>query len=79
MDNAVEVAILSLVGGVDAVVVRINPSVGQSIPVRIGLVGVGFSGIENQLFLLPNTRMLYGDAKASIQSVVSEFKSLAAS
>ena len=29
--------------------------------------GTGFSGLENQLFLLPNTRMLYGDAKASLQ------------
>jgi NAD(P) transhydrogenase subunit beta len=36
--------------------------------------GTGFSGLENQLFLLPHTRMLYGDAKKSIQSVVSEFK-----
>jgi len=36
--------------------------------------GTGFSGLENQLFLLPHTRMLYGDAKNSIQSVVSEFK-----
>ncbi len=40
--------------------------------------GAGFSGIENQLFLMPNSRMLYGDAKASLQSVVSEFKSIAA-
>ena len=39
--------------------------------------GAGFSGIENQLFLLPNTRMLYGDAKASLQGVVSEFKAMA--
>jgi H+-translocating NAD(P) transhydrogenase subunit beta len=38
--------------------------------------GAGFSGIENQLFLLPNTRMLYGDAKASLQAVITEFKSL---
>jgi len=38
--------------------------------------GTGFSGLENQLFLLPNTRMLYGDAKASLQGVVAEFKSL---
>jgi len=36
--------------------------------------GTGFSGLENQLFLLPHTRMLYGDAKNSIQAVVSEFK-----
>jgi NAD(P) transhydrogenase subunit beta len=40
--------------------------------------GTGFSGLENQLFLMPNTRMLYGDAKASLQGVVSEFKSIAA-
>jgi NAD(P) transhydrogenase subunit beta len=38
--------------------------------------GAGFSGLENQLFLLPNTRMLYGDAKASLQGVVAELKSL---
>ncbi|MEZ5276539.1 MAG: NAD(P)(+) transhydrogenase (Re/Si-specific) subunit beta [Opitutaceae bacterium] len=36
--------------------------------------GTGFSGLENQLFLLPQTRMLYGDAKSSIQGLVSEFK-----
>jgi NAD(P) transhydrogenase subunit beta len=36
--------------------------------------GAGFSGIENQLFLLPNTRMLYGDAKQSIHALVAEFK-----
>jgi NAD(P) transhydrogenase subunit beta len=39
--------------------------------------GAGFSGLENQLFLLPNTRMLYGDAKSSLQAVIAEFKSLA--
>jgi len=38
--------------------------------------GAGFSGIENQLFLMPNSRMLYGDAKASLQAVIAEFKSL---
>ncbi len=36
--------------------------------------GTGFSGLENQLFLLPNTRMLYGDAKQSLQSLAGEFK-----
>jgi NAD(P) transhydrogenase subunit beta len=41
--------------------------------------GTGFSGLENQLFLLPNTRMLYGDAKSSLQAVIAEFKSLASS
>jgi NAD(P) transhydrogenase subunit beta len=38
--------------------------------------GTGFSGLENQLFLMPNTRMLYGDAKASLQGVVAEFKGM---
>lgn len=40
--------------------------------------GAGFSGIENQLFRLENTRMLYGDAKATLQAVVTEFKSVEA-
>lgn len=39
--------------------------------------GAGFSGLENQLFLMPNSRMLYGDAKSSLQAVIAEFKSLA--
>ena len=34
----------------------------------------GFSGVENELFYKPNTRMLFGDAKASISTLVSEFK-----
>jgi NAD(P) transhydrogenase subunit beta len=36
--------------------------------------GAGFSGLENRLFLLPNARMLYGDAKSTLQAVVGEFK-----
>ncbi len=35
----------------------------------------GFAGIENPLFFKPNTRMLFGDAKASLQALVGEFKS----
>jgi len=34
----------------------------------------GFAGIENPLFFKTNTRMLFGDAKDSITSLVSEFK-----
>ncbi len=33
----------------------------------------GFAGIQNPLFFKENTRMLFGDAKASIQSIISEF------
>jgi NAD(P) transhydrogenase subunit beta len=35
----------------------------------------GFAGIENPLFFKSNTRMLFGDAKTSLQALVSEFKS----
>ncbi len=34
----------------------------------------GFAGIENPLFYLPNTRMIFGDAKVSLQALVKEFK-----
>ncbi|MDD2600354.1 MAG: NAD(P)(+) transhydrogenase (Re/Si-specific) subunit beta [Kiritimatiellae bacterium] len=34
----------------------------------------GFAGVENPLFFKENTRMLFGDAKKSIQALVSEFK-----
>ncbi|MDX9971991.1 MAG: NAD(P)(+) transhydrogenase (Re/Si-specific) subunit beta [FCB group bacterium] len=34
----------------------------------------GFAGIENPLFYRPNTRMLFGDAKASVQALVTQFK-----
>lgn len=33
----------------------------------------GFSGVDNPLFFGENTRMLFGDAKESIQGVISEF------
>ena len=35
--------------------------------------GTGFSGLENQLFFRPNCRMIYGDAKATVTSLVSQF------
>jgi NAD(P) transhydrogenase subunit beta len=34
----------------------------------------GFAGVDNPLFFKENTRMLFGDAKASISGLVSEFK-----
>lgn len=38
-------------------------------------MAAGFAGVANPLFYNDNTRMLFGDAKASIQGLVSEFKS----
>jgi NAD(P) transhydrogenase subunit beta len=36
-------------------------------------MAAGFAGIENHLFYKQNTRMLFGDAKASLQALVAEF------
>ena len=36
--------------------------------------GAGFSGLVNKLFFMPNTRMIYGDAKATITELVAKFK-----
>jgi NAD(P) transhydrogenase subunit beta len=34
----------------------------------------GFAGVDNPLFFKENTRMLFGDAKATINALVAEFK-----
>ena len=34
----------------------------------------GFAGVDNPLFFKENTRMLFGDAKKSIQALVTQFK-----
>ncbi|MEN6337480.1 MAG: NAD(P)(+) transhydrogenase (Re/Si-specific) subunit beta, partial [Phycisphaerales bacterium] len=34
----------------------------------------GFAGVDNPLFFKSNTRMLFGDAKATITALVAEFK-----
>jgi H+-translocating NAD(P) transhydrogenase subunit beta len=38
--------------------------------------GAGFSGIENALFYLDNTRMLYGDGQAAAASLIAGVKAL---
>ena len=39
-------------------------------------MSVGFAGIDNMLFYQPRTRMLFGDAKASLIKLVTEIKAL---
>ncbi|GIV35105.1 MAG: NAD(P) transhydrogenase subunit beta [Chitinophagales bacterium] len=39
-------------------------------------MGKGYAGIENELFFHPKTRMLFGDAKSSLQNLVAEVKNL---
>jgi len=36
--------------------------------------GAGFSGLVNTLFFRENTRMIYGDAKATLNGLVAQFK-----
>lgn len=35
----------------------------------------GFAGVDNPLFFGSNTRMLFGDAKASVSAIINQFKS----
>ncbi len=37
-------------------------------------MSVGFAGIENELFFMDNTMMLFGDAKSSLQKLVTTLK-----
>ena len=39
-------------------------------------MGKGYAGIENYLFFNDKTRMLFGDAKSSLQKLVNEIKSM---
>ena len=39
-------------------------------------MAAGFAGIENLLFYKDNTRMLFGDAKASLQTLVAQLKTV---
>jgi NAD(P) transhydrogenase subunit beta len=48
---------------------------GRTVIVLKRSMAAGFAGIENHLFYKENTRMLFGDAKASLQALVAEFKS----
>jgi NAD(P) transhydrogenase subunit beta len=38
--------------------------------------GTGFSGLQNRLFIMDNVRMIYGDAKATMTGLVTQFKDL---
>ncbi len=53
----------------------INVDYAKTVIVLKRSMNPGFAGIENPLFFKENTRMLFGDAKKSVQELVAEFKS----
>ena len=52
----------------------INAHLAKTVFVLKRSMASGFAGIENPLFYKENVRMLFGDAKQSVQSLVSELK-----
>ena len=52
----------------------INVDYARTVFVLKRSMAAGFSGVDNPLFFGDNTRMLFGDAKTSISSVIAEFK-----
>ena len=54
----------------------LNVDQAQQVVVLKRSMNPGFAGIENPLFLNPKTVMLFGDAKASVERLVSSVKTL---
>jgi H+-translocating NAD(P) transhydrogenase subunit beta len=54
----------------------INAHMAKNIIIMKRGMGKGYAGIENSLFFNDKTRMLFGDAKNSLQKLVSEVKTM---
>lgn len=52
----------------------INADKAKTVFVLKRSMATGFAGIENELFYYDNTRMLFGDAKQTVQNLVAELK-----
>ncbi len=55
----------------------INADKAKTVFVLKRSMNTGFAGIENELFYYDNTRMIFGDAKQTVQGLVAEFKNAA--
>ncbi|MBF0510985.1 MAG: NAD(P)(+) transhydrogenase (Re/Si-specific) subunit beta [Candidatus Omnitrophica bacterium] len=53
----------------------INADKAKTVFVLKRSMATGFAGIENELFYYDNCRMIFGDAKQTLQALVAEFKS----
>ncbi len=56
----------------------LNVDEAHSVIVMKRSMAPGFAGIENELFYLPRTSMLFGDAKVSLQKLLAEVKAAGA-
>ncbi|OZC01966.1 NAD(P)(+) transhydrogenase (Re/Si-specific) subunit beta [Rubricoccus marinus] len=54
----------------------LNVDEAQQVVVLKRSMSTGYAGVQNPLFFLDNTQMLFGDAKASIKAIVGELKEL---
>jgi len=52
----------------------INADKAKTVIVLKRSMAAGFAGVDNPLFVKENARMLFGDAKASLQQLIAEFK-----
>ena len=52
----------------------INADLAKTVMVLKRSMAAGFAGVDNPLFIKENSRMLFGDAKATVQQLVTEFK-----
>jgi NAD(P) transhydrogenase subunit beta len=54
----------------------LNVDQSQAVIVLKRTMNPGFAGIDNPLFVEPNTLMLFGDAKESVEKLTAEVKAL---
>jgi NAD(P) transhydrogenase subunit beta len=52
----------------------INADMAKTVIVLKRSMAAGFAGVDNPLFIKENSRMLFGDAKATVQQLVGQFK-----
>ncbi|MGB5745550.1 MAG: NAD(P)(+) transhydrogenase (Re/Si-specific) subunit beta [Desulfobacterales bacterium] len=52
----------------------INADKARTVLILKRSMAAGFAGVENPLFVKENSRMLFGDAKATVQQLVAQFK-----
>jgi NAD(P) transhydrogenase subunit beta len=52
----------------------INADKARTVLILKRSMAAGFAGVDNPLFVKENSRMLFGDAKATVQQLVAEFK-----